>query len=469
MRIMMHCEKTFCVLVLAAGKGTRMHSNTPKVLQKILEEPILYYPLTVASRIDGADVGAVVGSGGAQVEKWLSSEFPGTEIIWQEEQLGTGHAVKLAANWWKDYKNVMVLSGDTPLITGETLKKFMQAHMESESLCSVLSFDAHDPDGYGRVLRDGERVRIVEHKDAAPAERQCREVNSGLYVFCTESLSGALDSLNRENNQKEYYLPDALGIISENGGKVCAVKTERGDELLGINDPAQLAEAAAIMQKRILDGLMRRGVRCMDPQTTWIGPKAVIGSDVTVEPGVQIWGSSRVGNCSRIGSFSVLQNAVIGDNVTVTGSVRISDSTVGKGSTIGPFVYIRENTVLEEEVSVGRFVEIKKSRVGKGSKVPHLSYIGDTVIGKGTNIGAGTITCNYDGVKKHGTIIGDNCFVGSDTILVAPVTLGNDSATGAGSVITSDVPEGALGIGRARQRNIVAWKARGNGKKGEEE
>lgn len=461
----MRHKKTFCALILAAGKGTRMYSGTPKVLHKILEEPMLYYPLSAIGKTDITGVGVVVGSGGEIVEQWLSAEFPKAKPIWQREQLGTGHAVKLAQEWWKNYDNVMILPGDTPMITSETLNNLASRHISNKNQCSVLSFDIQNPTGYGRVIRYGLSLRIVEHGDATVEEAKCCEVNSGIYVFETKKLSSVIDRLECGNKQKEYYLPDVLRFFSEGGGKVDAIKSDSADELLGINNPKQLAEVTAIMRQRILDDFMLRGVKCMDPRTTWIGPKAIIGSDVTLEPDVQIWGDSAVGSDSRIGSFTVLRNAKLAEKVTIVGSVRITDSEIGAGSSVGPFVFIRDGAVLSNDVHVGRFVEIKKSHIDRGSKVPHLSYVGDAKIGRHTNIGAGTITCNYDGEKKHETIIGDNCFVGSDTIFVAPVRLEDNSTTGAGSVIIHDVPEGALAVSRARQRNIEGWKARKNGGK----
>lgn len=463
---MMLPEKSFCVLILAAGKGTRMHSGEPKVLHTILEEPLLYYPLAAVSGTGIPYVGVVVGFGGERVEHWLSQEFSETEIIWQLEQLGTGHAVKLAQRWWDGFDNVMILPGDTPLITTDTLKKLAEEHLKNQNACSVLSFDTPNPAGYGRVMREDGSIRIVEHKDATPEEALCHEVNSGMYVFDTKALASVIDSIGSDNKQKEYYLPDALHLIAEAGGRINAIKNASCDEFLGVNDPKQLAEAAAIMRSRILDALMsEKGVKCMDPLTTWIGPKALIGEDLSIEASVQIWGSSSVGARSRIGSFTVLRCAELGEDVTIEGSSRINNSKIGAGTSIGPFVFIRENAVIGECARIGRFVEIKNSHVGNGSKVPHLSYIGDTEIGQNTNIGAGTITCNYDGENKNRTIIGDNCFVGSDTMLIAPVKLGDCSTTAAGSVITSDVPEGALGVGRARQRNVENWKARSGEKK----
>ena len=453
-------KKPFCVLVLAAGKGTRMHSSTPKVLQSMLEEPLLYYPLAAAKAAGFNDIAVMVGFCGEAVESWVNSEFPDVTVLWQREQLGTGHAAKLAQDWWSGYEHVMIIAGDTPLLEGETLKSFLDGHLRSGAKCSCLSFELEEPFGYGRVIREGDAVRIVEQKDATEAEKLCREVNSGMYVFDTEALASVIDKITCGNKQKEYYLPDALALIQKEGGKTVAVKAADASEFLGVNDPRQLAQAAAVRRDKILNDLMASGVRLMDPASTWIGPQVEVGADVTIEPNVQLWGRTKVGNGSRIGSFTVLRGAELGENVTIIGSVRINGSKVGSGSSVGPYVFIRDGAELASDVKVGRFVEIKKSFVSDGSKVPHLSYIGDAHIGKNTNIGAGTITCNYDGKNKNATMIGDNCFIGSDTMLVAPVVVGSEAMTAAGSVITRDVPAGALGIGRARQTNIEGWHTR---------
>lgn len=450
-------QKRFGVLVLAAGKGTRMYSKTPKVLQKMLEEPLLYYPLSAAKKSGFDDIAVMVGYMGELVETWLSSSFPEAAVLWQREQNGTAHAVSLAKRWWSDYDNVLILPGDTPLITPETLAALANRHIESGNACTFLSFEADDPYGYGRVVRDGGTVRIVEQRDASDEERKIREVNSGMYVFDTKALSSVIDKIGCENSQKEYYLTDALQLIQDNGGSVGSFKAEDPSEVIGVNDAKQLALAACVMRNGILGKWMACGVKCMDPASVWIGPKVTLGEDVVIEPDVQIWGSSSIGAGSRIGSFTAITDAELEENVSVTGFVRIKGSKIGRNSSVGPFVFIRDEAVLAEDVHVGRFVEIKKSLISSGAKVPHLSYIGDAKIGMKTNIGAGTITCNYDGEKKNMTVIGDNCFIGSDTMLVAPVTIGDNAVTAAGSVITSDVPEGALGIARARQKNIDGW------------
>ena len=458
--VMQHERKEFCLLILAAGKGTRMKSKKPKVLHRILEEPLLYYPLSESVNAGFNDISVMVGFSGEEVENWLKTEFPEVNVMWQKEQLGTGHAVKLAQDWWNDFDNVMILPGDTPLIKAQTLVKFMEMHMQRKNSCSFLSFDLSDPTGYGRVIRDGLSVRIVEHKDATPDEQKCREVNSGMYIFRTDALSAVIDDLRSNNSQNEYYLPDAVALIEKNGGRTDAVKASDPSEFQGINDPRQLAAASEVMKSRIIEEWLDRGVRFSDTGSAWIGPKVSIGEDTEICPGVQLLGETSVGSACRIGSFTVLEDSEIGDNVEITGSVRIRKSMVGDGSTVGPYVFIRDGAVLFENVHVGRFVEIKKSTVRKGAKVPHLSYVGDADIGEGTNIGAGTITCNYDGEKKNFTKIGNNCFVGSDTMLVAPVTLGDDVVTAAGSVITHDIPDGALGVARAKQVNIEGWSSR---------
>lgn len=453
-------KKTFCVLILAAGKGTRMRSETPKVLQPLLDKPIIHYLLTAVKKTEVDDVAIILGYFGEKVEKWLETSYKNISVLWQKEQLGTGHAVKLAENWWSKYQNVLIIPGDTPLITADTLKLCLEKHISLGNKCSFLTFNAADPTGYGRVIRFDNKIKIVEEKDATDRERKCKEVNSGMYVFSTDFLSKAINKMTCENAQKEYYLPDALELIQEDDGKVEAIKTLEPNEFLGINDPIQLSEATSIMNKRIVKNWMLKGVRIMDPFTTWIGSDVKLSKDIDIEPNVQLWGNTTIGSASRIGSFSVLNNVQIGDNVSIIGSTRINNSFVKDNSTIGPFVFIRESAELMEDVHVGRFVEIKKSHISKGAKVPHLSYIGDTKIGENTNIGAGTITCNYDGEKKHGTTIGANCFIGSNTIFVAPVVVGNKATTAAGSTITKNVPEGSLAICRDRQRTIEDWCSR---------
>ncbi len=455
-------NQSICVLILAAGKGTRMRSNTPKVLQQIMEEPIISYPLNAVKTagFDNQDIAVMVGFGGMQVEKYLNSNFSGVNVIWQKEQLGTGHAAKLAQGWWENYDNVMVLTGDTPLITADTLLKFVNEHVSSDDKCSFLSFELDNPKGYGRVIRSGSSISIVEEKDADEKQKLCREVNSGMYIFSTKALSAVIDRIGCENNQKEYYLPDALSLIEGDGGSLNAIKAENPQDFLGINDPLQLAEATAIMRRRIVRSWLLKGVRCADPDSIWIGPRVELEEDIFIAPFVQLYGASRVEHGSRIGSFTVLRNSSVGSDTNIVGNVRMDDSSVGNKCSVGPFVFMRNNARLDDTALAGRYVEIKNSRVSSGAKVPHLSYIGDAEIGENTNIGAGTITCNYDGHDKSPTTIGSNCLIGSDTMIVAPVVIGNKVSTAAGSVITEDIPDEALGVGRARQKNITGWRSR---------
>ena len=460
-------KKTFCALILAAGKGTRMHSRMPKVLHTLLNEPLIYYPINSVKNAAIRDVSVVVGFAGEQVELKVCAIDDRVGIVWQREQLGTGHAAKLAEEWWNKYDNVLVLPGDAPLITSDTLSQFIARHLSSDSQCSLLSFEPADPSGYGRVIRKDNSIKIVEHKDATPDERRSREVNSGIYIFDSAALASVIDKIKCDNAQKEYYLPDALSLIEAEGGTIDAFKAADAEEFLGINDPIQLAQATRAMRDRILSKWMvGSGLKCVDPVSTWIGPNVELGGDITIEPNVQIYGRSNIGSGSHIGSFTVLNDARIGENVNIIGSVRINNSTIGESCSVGPYVFIRDNAEIMDNVRVGRFVEIKKSHIADGTKIPHLSYIGDAEIGTNTNIGAGTITCNYDGVNKNKTKIGNDCFIGSDTMLIAPLNIGNKAMTAAGSTITNDVPDEALGMGRARQTVIKGWYSRWRKSKG---
>lgn len=452
---------TLGVLILAAGKGTRMHSERPKVLQSLLEEPVLYYTLDSVKRAGFDHTAVLVGHRGEMVEAYATEEWPGVEIVWQREQLGTGHAVKVAEDWWRQFDHVLVLNGDVPLVRPETLKNLVAQHKSRGAQCSLLAVNATDPTGYGRIIRlaDG-GIRIVEHKDATEDELTVTEINAGVYLFDTRAASAVMHQLTPANEQHEYYITDAVHLVSETEGTVHVVVCGDETELLGVNTPMDLAMTARTLHDRIIREHMVAGLKCLDPATTWIGPRVELGPDVMIEPGVQIWGASKIGECSRIGAHSTLAGAKIGRECTVFGPCVILDSEVGDGSEVGPFALLRDGAVMDSGAKAGRFVEIKNSSVGRGAKVPHLSYIGDATIGEDTNIGAGTITCNYDGENKHRTTIGSGCFVGSDTMFVAPVKMGDGAYTAAGSVITKDIPDGALGVGRTRQENIGGWKDR---------
>ena len=448
-----------CVLIMAAGKGTRMKSAVPKVLQPILDRPIIDYVISNALKTGTApqDIGVLVGSGGELVEAHISQKFPDVQILWQHEQLGTGHAVKSARSWWSKYDHLIVLNGDVPLLKPESLGELESACEEYD--CTVITFIADYPNQYGRIIRLKDSVSIVEYKDATEEQRRIQEVNAGCYAFKVQSLEAVIDSIANDNVQHEYYLPDALGLMNAKGLNTGAFALPE-EEMQGVNTQAELANVSKVLRERIIARWLNKGVRMPDPSSVYIGADVELAPDVVLMPNVQIWGTSTIGEGSRIGSGSILTNAVLGRNVEVVAYAVIENSTLKDNSKAGPFCYIREGSCLEEKAFAGKFVELKKSRIGTRSKVPHLSYMGDAELGHDVNIGAGTITCNYDGTHKHPTRIGDNCFVGSNTMFVAPATMGDGASTAAGSVITQAVPENALGVGRARQKNIADWSLR---------
>ncbi|QTX31285.1 bifunctional UDP-N-acetylglucosamine diphosphorylase/glucosamine-1-phosphate N-acetyltransferase GlmU [Aminithiophilus ramosus] len=461
----MSVSASMAVLVLAAGRGTRMKSVLPKVLLPLLEEPLLSYPLRALAGLGLDQVAAVVGHEGERVEAYLKKSWPSTKVLWQREQKGTGHAVLVGRDWWKAFDHLLVLPGDVPLLSAPALRSLAEGHFRSRADATFLSIELDDPAGYGRVVRSPQGLRIVEHRDASAEERAIREVNSGVYLFKTAALDEALSELSCDNSQGEYYLTDVIPAIARKGGFVEASLWDRADDLAGVNDPLQLAALGRTLRDRILASWMAAGVKCIDPESVWVGPRVMLAPDVFLDPHVQLWGATEVGEGSRIGSFSVLRDARIGRFVEIVGHVHVRESTLRDGAKAGPFSFIRDGAEMREESFVGRFVEVKKSVIGEKSKVPHLSYIGDASVGEGTNIGAGTITCNYDGKNKHETHIGKDCFIGSDTMLVAPLTVGDRAVIGAGSVITHDVPEGALAVARARQRLIEGWEEKKKGKK----
>lgn len=447
-------------LVLAAGKGKRMKSPIPKVLQTLLEEPLLNYPLAALSEAGVTNLGVIVGHGADEVEAFLLKAWPGVTTLRQIEQKGTGHAVKIGLDWWGKFKTLLVLPGDAPLITREAIEALLMEHLESRASATFLSFEVGNPAGYGRVIRSGNSCRIVEEKDATCEERLTPEVNSGIYAFETKDLGSVIELLDNRNSQCEFYLPDVLPLLTASGLRVEAKLWDKPDDLAGINDPLQLTQAGRRIRERILNSHLMAGVKLMDPETTWIGPRVILEPDVHLHADVQVWGNSLIESGATIGSHSILRNALVRQGAELVAFCCVTDSEIGSGAKVGPFACLRENTRLSSRALIGKFVEAKNSVIGEGSKVPHLSYVGDAIIGKETNIGAGTITCNYDGTRKNPTRIGDHCFIGSDTMLVAPVTLHDECFTAAGSTITEDVPRGALAVGRARQRNIEGWARR---------
>jgi bifunctional UDP-N-acetylglucosamine pyrophosphorylase/glucosamine-1-phosphate N-acetyltransferase len=400
----------------------------------------------------------VVGSGKDKVIKELGSIAPSTKSIYQEVRGGTGHATKLALDGAAKSGQVLICAGDTPLLTGTTLNELVAAHKASGAAATVLTTELPDPYGYGRIVYDksGALDSIVEERDANEAIREINEINSGVYVFDLESLNAALTKLSKSNSQGEEYLTDVISILKGEGKKVSTYLASDFVEILGINDRAQLADVASLMRDRINDSLMRSGVSIVDPASVWIDLDVEIESDVRIEPGVAIRGNSKVATGAVIGPRSTLIDTQVDAGAKVFES-HCESSKIGERASVGPYSHLRGGTVLANEVKVGSFVEIKNALVGEGSKVPHLSYVGDAKIGRESNIGAATIFVNYDGVEKHETKVGDHVRIGSDSMLIAPVTIGDGAYTAAGSVIDEDVPAGALGIGRARQVNILGW------------
>ena len=444
---------------MAAGKGTRMKSAAPKVLHQVLDKPIIDYVIqnVLSIGIPPENIAVLIGSGGALVQAHIVKQFPAVKILWQHEQLGTGHAVKSAREWWKDYANLVVLNGDLPLLKPESLKELVSCCGKDD--CTVITFNAEDPGAYGRIIRDNGRVSIVEFRDATEEQRKIHEVNAGCYAFRVEALQRVIDLITDNNAHKEYYLTDALGLMNDGGMSAGAFIMPEA-EMQGVNTQKELAEVSRVMREEILSRWLAEGVRMPDPSSVYIGSDAVLAPDVVIMPDVQIWGKSIIGQGSVIGSGSILTNAKIGMNVNITAYAVIENSELKDNAKAGPFCYIRDNSCLEPNAFAGKFVELKNSHIGEGSKVPHLSYMGDATLGHGVNIGAGSITCNYDGEHKNKTFIGNNCFVGSNTMFVAPVELHDGAATAAGSVITQEVQENALAVGRARQKNIADWSLR---------
>lgn len=443
-------------VILAAGKGTRMKSALPKVLHQVGGKPMVQHVLDAADEAGAGEKVVIVGFGAEAVETALGKQ---AVFVVQKEQLGTGHAVMQAREVLDDFPGtLMVLCGDTPLLKGETLKKLYAEHKAREAAATVLTAYLPDPAGYGRVIRDagGQVLKIVEQKDAGKEELAVNEINTGIYCFERAALFEALQKTNCDNRQGEYYLTDVIGILAAAGSKVWAVSVEDFQETLGINSRMQLAEAEKIIRKRKLKEVMDQGVTIMDPESTFIDQEVSISSDTVVYPFTWIEGNTVIGQNCKIGPNTHIQNSTIGNHVTLH-FVYAHDCQVGDCAVVGPYVHLRPHTILENSVKIGNFVEVKNSHVGVGSKIPHLSYIGDTDMGNGVNIGSGTITVNYDGKNKSRTTIEDRAFVGCNTNLVAPVTVGKGAYIAAGSTITKDVPADALGVARARQSNIEGW------------
>jgi bifunctional UDP-N-acetylglucosamine pyrophosphorylase/glucosamine-1-phosphate N-acetyltransferase len=450
-------------IVLAAGFGKRMKSSTPKVLHPICGMPILGHVLETVEELKPTQIITVVGHGKERVTNYLNSEFKKVKTVVQKEQKGTGHAVQTALAQMKTSKGlVLITAGDTPLLTSDSLARLVAAAKESKAV--VLTAELPDPTGYGRIIRLASMVdRIVEQSDATNEELEINEINTGVYVFDIEVLKKAITQIKANNKQGEIYLTDVVAVINNLGHSVAAVMCEDYLEALGINDRSQLAMAQQILQQTINEYWMSQGVSMRNPDSVVIDVNVELGQDIFLDNNTHLLGNTSIANNSIIGPDTMLKDCVVGTNSHVLRTTAY-EAKIGNNSEIGPYTYLRPGTVLKDGVKAGAYVEIKNSTVGEGSKVPHLSYVGDASIGIETNIGAATVFVNYDGVEKHKTVVGDHVKIGSDTMLVAPVKIGDGAYTAAGSVITENVPAGALGVERTKQRNIEGWVARKRGK-----
>lgn len=443
-------------IVLAAGQGKRMKSKLPKVLHPLSGVPMLFYVLDLLKQAEIEKSFVIIGHQADQVAEAVSDR--GVSCLLQDPPLGTGHAVLQAKEALSGFAGpVLILSGDTPLLRAETVKRLWDAHQAAGGTMTLLTTRLADPHGYGRVIRkkDGAIAQVIEEKDATPDQRAVDEVNTGVYVIEAPFLFDALGEVQPNNQQKEYYLTDLIGIAARRGARLAGVEADP-EEVIGVNSRADLAKAEAILQKRIAARWMAEGVTIVDPARVRIAPSVEIGRDVILYPGVALEGSTRIGEGSVIYPCRI-KNSRIGEEVVVKDHCVIEEAEIESGASVGPFAHLRPGTVLRRGAKIGNFVEVKKSELGEGSKANHLTYLGDSVIGKGVNIGAGTITCNYDGQKKYQTVIEDEVFIGSDTQLVAPVRVGAGALIAAGTTVTQDVPPGALAISRVRQENKEGW------------
>jgi len=450
---------------MAAGKGTRLKSKHPKVLHEIGGKPILAHVIATAQKVVPAEgIFVIVGHEAERVREAVART--GVNFIVQTEQRGTGHALMVAREALSGYDQVIVLSGDAPLITADTIEKLIDFHTSQKAAMTLLSADLDNPYGYGRVIRKGVPGRagrrpevraIVEEKSATAQQKKIHEINSGFYVFAVPALYEHIDRLSTANPHGEYYLTDMAGVLRRAGKKVVATKTSDAGEILGSNTRAEMMMLDARLRLVKCRELLDAGVTIFYPHTCVIDSDVEVGADTVIEPFVQLLGHTKIGADCRIRSYSVIGNSVVGDGVTVRPGTIMEDSRIGAGAVLGPYSHLRPGSEVGEGAHVGNFVETKKIKLGKGSKANHLSYLGDAEIGEGVNIGAGTITCNYDGVNKHKTVIEDGVFIGSDSTLVAPVRIGRGAYVGAASCITEDVPADALALGRARQSVKEGW------------
>ena len=456
-------QPRFAIAILAAGKGTRLQSRRPKVLHEIGGKPLLAHVVAAAAQVVPAqNIFAIIGHEADAVRAAL--EKTGIGFVLQGEQRGTGHAMMEARAALKEFANVLVLSGDVPLITPETIARVRDFHLDRKAAMTVLTAEPADPTGYGRIFRrrlkgkpSDEIDRIIEQKALREDQAQQREINSGIYAFATGPLYRHIGKLGTDNAHHEYYLTDIAELLRKAGDKVVALKADDSAEVLGVNTRIELAELDAKLRARKARELMEAGTTIFRPETCDIDADVEIGTDTVIEPFVQLIGKTKIGSDCRIRSYSVISNCEIGDKVLIRPGCMLEDSTIRSGAELGPYAHLRPENDVGENAHVGNFVELKRTRLGAGSKANHLSYLGNAEIGAGVNVGAGTITCNYDGVTKSVTTIEDGAFIGSDSTLVAPVRIGRDAYVGAGSCITDDVPPDALAVARGRQVNKEGW------------
>ncbi len=457
-----HMNKVSAV-IMAAGQGTRMKSAMPKVLHAVAGKPMVWYMAALARRVADSSVAIVVGHGADQVRDYLQQEEQALApyfVVEQTERLGTGHAVQQArsvvmAKAEAGAGHCLILNGDTPLLTEETVRALLACHQSTQATVTILTTQLDNPDGYGRVIRgpQGQVIKIVEDRDASVDEKVVQEVNVGTYVVNTSFLFHSLETLKPQNVQGEYYLTDIIGMAVSQSLRVSALVTNDTNETIGINNREHLSIAEKEMRNRVCRHWMQEGVTLLDPSRTSIDPGVIIGRDSVLYPDVRLEGATVIGEACHVRSHTRITNSTLGDHVQVEDSCVFNDVIVENGANIGPFAHLRPGTIIRKKAKVGNFVELKKTDLGEGSKANHLSYLGDTIIGRQVNIGAGTITCNYDGFRKEKTIIEDNVFIGSDSQLIAPVTVGQGAIIAAGTTVTQDVPSEALGISRSTQMN----------------
>jgi bifunctional UDP-N-acetylglucosamine pyrophosphorylase/glucosamine-1-phosphate N-acetyltransferase len=449
----------FAIAIMAAGKGTRLKSKHPKVIHKIGGRPLLEHVIRAAAQVvPVTNIYAIIGHEADRVRETV--KHTGANFVLQPEQRGTGHAIKCAREALSKYDHFLVLSGDVPLIRPETIARVRDFHTQHAAAMTILTAEPPDPFGYGRIIRRAgtdEVTAIVEQKSGTPEQLAVREINSGIYAFAAKPLFARIDKLTTDNPHGEFYLTDMAAILRTDGEKVLAVRAAEASEVIGVNTRVELAQLDSQVRMQKTHELMASGVTIFRPETCVIDSDVTVAPDTVIEPFVQLLGKTSIGGDCTIRSYTVIENCTIGDRVHVQNGCILRDSTIGHAAILGPYSHVRPDTEIAEGAHVGNFVELKKTKLGRGSKANHLSYLGDAVIGEGVNVGAGTITCNYDGKHKHLTTIGDGAFIGSDSTLVAPITIGARSYVGAGSCVTENVPEDSLALGRSRQTVKEGW------------